>query len=411
MNRRSFLVPLALAMLVMSLAVACGEEEEGTRGTPTPAAPAALQGLSPGEPFKIGVSLPLSGSLAVTGQKYLRGFELAVQELNAASGIGGHRVELVVRDDGGDPNRAVTLVQELVDGNGVRVMLGPILSSQVQAVAQYIGEKRIPMLSGFTASALNDVNRYPYLFSWLYDTKDSVRARLQFALRTFNPRRVGILAEETTAGDDFVAAARDVIREFPGVGLSVQRYPQGTADIQPQLEALRRAGVDVIVSIAIGTDQLRTMRTLNTMGWNVRAVGGPTWGDPEITRQVGGPEALGNFYGLLYRKFTVARGGQPDQRVADFLAKLRNALGQSSLQTDPTPYGIAFDTIYIIKEAVERGGSARGEDIKAQLERLTYDGITAVYRFSAQSHMAQGPESWAIVSAGSFNNGVWTRAE
>jgi branched-chain amino acid transport system substrate-binding protein len=107
------------------------------------AATASVSGLSFGRAYsqsntiRIGFAAPLSGAQQVYGGPLRIGAEVARDEINAAGGIGGKMIELVVRDDKGDPNQAVSVVRELV-GSGVNLIAGIPLTATALATAGII---------------------------------------------------------------------------------------------------------------------------------------------------------------------------------------------------------------------------------------------------------------------------------
>ncbi|MCC6227399.1 MAG: amino acid ABC transporter substrate-binding protein, partial [Microthrixaceae bacterium] len=86
--------------------------------------------------LRIGVSNTLTGPSAEIGEITLQGFELASQELNSAGGVLGRCVELVVKDDGGEPTKAAQVMRQLVDEDEVEAVLGPFLSSAMGATME-----------------------------------------------------------------------------------------------------------------------------------------------------------------------------------------------------------------------------------------------------------------------------------
>ena len=98
------------------------------------------------ENIKVGLISSLSGPVAIYGQTTYNGIKLAVEQLNAAGGINGNKIELIVEDDKGDPAEAVTAAKRLISEKKVVAILGPIISTTCLAVAPIAQQNGVPML-------------------------------------------------------------------------------------------------------------------------------------------------------------------------------------------------------------------------------------------------------------------------
>ena len=99
-----------------------------------------------GETVKIGTLIPLTGWGAPYGERLQKAYSMAVEEINAKGGIGGRRLELVIKDSQGKPVRAVKEARALIDGEGVLALVGGWSSDIAWAVAQVAQEKKVPYL-------------------------------------------------------------------------------------------------------------------------------------------------------------------------------------------------------------------------------------------------------------------------
>ena len=99
------------------------------------------------EPIRVGVFLDLSGPSSSFGQSTLNGIEMAADQINNAGGINGRRVELLLKDDRGEPTEAVTVVTELILEKKVHALLGEVASSRSLAAAPVAQYSKVPMIS------------------------------------------------------------------------------------------------------------------------------------------------------------------------------------------------------------------------------------------------------------------------
>jgi urea transport system substrate-binding protein len=98
------------------------------------------------EPIKIGALLPFSGGVELFGTEEKLGFELAAKEITATGGILGRPIEIIYEDDKTRPASAVEAVHKLIDRDGVLAVVGPITSSNLNAIAPTMEQSKTPLL-------------------------------------------------------------------------------------------------------------------------------------------------------------------------------------------------------------------------------------------------------------------------
>jgi len=112
-----------------------------TPTTPTPTTP------TPAPPIKIGLILPLTGASARLGQEVLHGALLALEEINEAGGILGRKVELIIEDDEGNPDKCLSAAKKLIEVDKVDLLAGVLHSGNVVAISEYVASVGIPYIS------------------------------------------------------------------------------------------------------------------------------------------------------------------------------------------------------------------------------------------------------------------------
>jgi len=116
------------------------------------------------EPIMIGYLPALTGPSSSTGIGINRGIQLAVQEINAAGGIDGRQIELIVRDTQSDPMKAVNGAAELAHREKVSVVFGPVNSGESLAVVPLLARTNMPQLHPCWVDSLTDPKKYPMCF-------------------------------------------------------------------------------------------------------------------------------------------------------------------------------------------------------------------------------------------------------
>ena len=143
---------IILLCLPVLLVLACGSDPTSTP-VPTPAAPAPTSAPpSPAEPFVIGAMDALTGVAESYGNPLLQAKLLAVEEINAAGGINGRMLKLIVEDSKCSAQDAITAYNKLTDVDGVKIILGATCSGSTLGAAP-LAEKEGVILFSATATS------------------------------------------------------------------------------------------------------------------------------------------------------------------------------------------------------------------------------------------------------------------
>jgi branched-chain amino acid transport system substrate-binding protein len=246
-------------------------------------------GLTAGGPafaqdtIKIGEINSYSGLPSYT-EPYRKGWQLALEQINAAGGVDGKKLEVISKDDGGKPADAVTAANELVSGDGVVLLAGTFFSNIGLAVSDFAKQKKILFLAAeplTDAITLSKGNRYT------------------FRLRPSNYEQAAMLAEEAAKlpakkwatvapnyeyGQSAVAVFKKLLGEKRSdiEWVAEEWPPQGKIDAGAVVEALARSEPEAILNVTFGPDLVKFVREGNTRGlFKGRAVVSFLTGEPE----------------------------------------------------------------------------------------------------------------------------------
>ena len=246
-------------------------------------------GLTAGGPafaqdtIKIGEINSYSGLPSYT-EPYRKGWQLALEQINAAGGVDGKKLEVISKDDGGKPADAVTAANELVSSDGVVMLAGTFFSNIGLAVSDFAKQKKILFLAAeplTDAITLSKGNRYT------------------FRLRPSNYEQAAMLAEEAAKlpakkwatvapnyeyGQSAVAVFKKLLGEKRSdiEWVAEQWPPQGKIDAGAEVEALAKSEPEAILNVTFGPDLVKFVREGNTRGlFKGRAVVSFLTGEPE----------------------------------------------------------------------------------------------------------------------------------
>src|SRR3981189_641225 len=123
------------------------------------AAPASAQAA-----MKIGVTQPLTGAFAASGNYVTQGAKIAEDQINAAGGVLGRKIQLVVEDNKSNPTEAVATAEKLIGKDKVPVMMGAWSSTLTLAVMPKLMEYGVPMLVETSSSGKITTSGNPWIF-------------------------------------------------------------------------------------------------------------------------------------------------------------------------------------------------------------------------------------------------------
>lgn len=326
-------------------------------------------------PVRIGVIGPFTGPSSDFGIPMLHGIELAVEEINAVGGYLGRPLELVVKDDRGDPDTGLQGSKDLV-GAGVVATIGFCNTGVALKSLEVFQNARLPLIVPCsTGTPLT--SRYPAPESYIFRTSARDAIQAPFVVDDLVKRgwtRVAVFADTTGYGE---AGLTDVQAALEKKGLKpvhVARFPLGVKDLREPLAAAREAGANVVFSYTVGPENAVIATGRRELGWNVPQVGAWPLSFPFFIKGAGDAAE-----GALMAQTFIAEPN--NERRAAFLSAYSRKFKQK--MAVPMAAAQAYDSTYLLTYALFgiRDGRFSGPAIKQSLEKLprVYYGVVATY--------------------------------
>ncbi len=224
--------------------------------------------------IKIGVAEALSGGAAQYGAAIRNGFELAAEEINAAGGVNGNKLELIVEDEQGKKEEAINVFKKLIFQDKVLMVFGPTLSNSAQAadpIAQ--AAKTVAFGTSNTADGITSIGNYVFRNS--VTEADVLPETLAVAARKANIKKVAVLYGNddvfTKSGyDNFKKALEDA--KIPVT--TTETFAKGDVDFKAQLTKIKATNPDAIVLSALLAEGAPIMVQARQIGLDVPIIGG-----------------------------------------------------------------------------------------------------------------------------------------
>ena len=325
-----------------------------------------------GDKVRIGVFMSLTGSTANFGISSVNGIKMAADEVNAAGGINGKQVEMLVQDDRSDASEAATIVTKFVTQDQVHAILGEVASSRSIAAAPIAQNAKIPML---TPSSTNPevTKKGNFIFRSCFIDPVQGAAIAQFAAKTLNAKRAAIMVDRK---NDYSTGLEKVISEvFTRMGgqiVATQSYQEGDQDFNAQLTSLKGANPEVIFVPGYYNDVGLVAKQARDKGINVPLIGGDGWDSAQLYA-IGGAALNGSFFTNHYSPFDT------DPKVQKFVNDYKARYGGVPDALAAT----AYDAAQIMMDAIKRAGSLDGTAIRDALAATNnFPGVTGNVTFN-----------------------------
>ena len=351
------------------------------------AAGLAAAAMAQAQDIKFGFNGDLSASpSAQSGQAAVLGMQAAIEDINAAGGVLGKKLELIVRDDTSAPPKSIQNMSDLIDNEKVVVVFGPTNSGNAMAWKHIPNQKKVPVIgnvgSGTDITKAMSPGADNYMFRVSMVDRDQVAALMAYVKKNPASKVVGLMAETTGYGSGGLKDMEQ-IAELQGIKpAATERFAVGDTDMTSQLNKMKAANVDTIVVWAQGTPIAQLMRSMEKINYFPLVLS--SWAADNVTFYDAAGKALAEK--PLFMR-TVSENKTPAQQ------KLYDRVG-SKLKA-PSSFSFAlhgYDSVQIAAAAIKQAGSTDGAAIRAALEDLKtpVNGLLKTYQppFSKTQHEA-----------------------
>src|SRR5215468_2796682 len=309
------------------------------------------------DPIMIGYLPALTGPSSSTGIGINRGIQLAVQEINAAGGINGRQMELIVRDTQSDPTKAVNGAAELTHGEKVSVVFGPLNSGESLAVVPLLARGRTPQVHPCWVDTLTDTKKYPMCFRNAPTNQQIGGAANRYVVEVLKRKKVAVISDTTGYGTASVNAYVPMLKGMAADVVYQGNVDAANPDLKPELLRMRSAGAEAIMPWSVNAGFLsRIINTRGQMEWDVPIVGQTTLGSGQTKDLLEKPEYWAKVYPNNFRNVCYGPGGALTDRTKAFLDRLKSAkieMGDTLLWW----IALGYDSPRMIAEAMKNVGS------------------------------------------------------
>jgi branched-chain amino acid transport system substrate-binding protein len=370
--------------------------------------PAAAQSSTPS--IKIGNLITLTGPNSTPGVGIDRGMRLAVEQFNRAGGVDGRKIEVITRDTQGDPTKAVNAALEMINKEHVDFIAGPTNSGEGLATTPVVARSKVPSIVIGVVEALVDPVKYPHAFRIYPSNTQWSDAVNSYALTVLKVKQIGLLGDTTGFGTSAVNLAEQGLKAHGAVIVYRGLVEANQTDVTADMRKAQSSGAQALVVWTNSAGLIsRLLNARAEIGWDVPVVGHPSLGDGAVKPLLAKPENWRNVYNVGYRPMSYDDAGRLPSRTQKFL----DEFGKGLRLDDTMLFFVAsgYDTVDLIRFAVEAAGSTKPDEIKRVLETgRTFPGLYCTCTYSPTNHNGFATSDVVMNRADSFRNGTYTLA-
>ena len=335
---------------------------------------AAALPSSAAEPVRLGAIEDLSGPSSKYGVAIREGFDLAAEQINAKGGVlKGRSLEIVYEDGAGTKEGSVNGARKLLGRDKVPLLLGPTLSNEMFAVGPAAVERKTPIIgTSNTANGITDIGEW--VFRTSLPEADVIPVTLRRAQAKFGIKKVALMY----ANDDaFSKSGFDVFKaslDQAGITIvTIETFGSKDTDFSAQLTKIKGLGIDAICVSALVEPASGVVMQARQLGipQSIPIIGGNGFNSPKLA-ELAGAAAEGVMVGSPW--FIAKPQAENQAFVAAYRKKYSHDPDQFAAQ--------AFDTLYIVAEAIERAGGTENDKLREALLKTEHNGVMGLFRFT-----------------------------
>ena len=347
-----------LAFFASIFLVACGKSPDVT---------ANATGTQIGDTIKIGVNMELTGAVAAYGKAEYNGIKLAVDEINAAGGVDGKKLELVTKDNKSENAEASTSSTNLAIQSNVNAIVGPATSGAVAAASLVSQKTGVPLLSPSGTQddlTVDATGTKKFVFRTTF--KDSFQGQVLAAYSYNNLNAKKVVLYYDNASDYAKGIADEFKREYKGEIVSEATFASGDKDYQSALTKFKNLDYDAIVMPGYYTETGIITKQARDLGIDKPILGPDGFSDAKFIELAGAANATNVYYVSGYSTKVAL-----SDKASSFIEAYKKEYG-----SEPNMFAaLAYDSVYMLAEAAK--GADTSIDIADNLAKLkNFPGVT-----------------------------------
>jgi branched-chain amino acid transport system substrate-binding protein len=333
--------------------------------------------------IKVGAILAVTGPASFLGAPEAKTLEMLVEEANAKGGINGKKVELIIKDTGADPQKAVSFAKQLIDEEKVFAIIGPSTSGETMQIKNIAEEGKTILLSCAAAEVIvNPVAKY--VFKTPQMDKDAV-IKIFETMKKMGISKIGVLSSNTGFGK---AGKEQIEKLAPEHGIQIlanEVYDKAATDLTAEVTKIAAAKVQGIINWSIEPAQSICIKNARQVCSNVPVFQSHGFGNINYVKSAGAAAD-----GVIFPagRLLVA-DALPDKNPQKALLVDYKKKYEARYKEEVSTFGgHAYDAFIILARALKDAGpGADKEKVRTAIENIKgLVGTAGIFNFSPSDH-------------------------
>jgi branched-chain amino acid transport system substrate-binding protein len=332
-------------------------------------------GAAPAATIRIAAVAPLTGSQGEVGNDLVQGIQLAADEVNAAGGLLGKKIELVLFDDAADPKQAVTVAQKIVADSTIVGLVGHMNSGTTKSAIPVYGPSGLPVVMPVPTNPSITEQGFANFFRLPPTDFQQGEAVADYALDQLKAKRFAIIHDKTDYGQPLAEVVRRRVEGRGGQVVAFEGITEGNKDFRAVLTKIKALHPDALFFGGIYNEGGLIARQAKELGIKVQFLAADGAYGPKFT-EIAGPAGNGAIISFIAPPLTEG----PGKAFADAYAAKHGGIKAFA------PLG--YDAFKTLAAAIAKAGGTKRADIVRVLHDSTfaYDGVTGHISFAANGN-------------------------
>lgn len=349
-----------------------------------------------GEPYLIGAVVSESGPASTLGRPAADSIQLAVDEINAAGGINGRRIEIKIVDDESNPASAVNALRQLLDQHPAAV-LGSTGTPTSLAMVPVATAAQVPLISMGSSAAIIEP---PAERRWIFKIPVAdtfIAQRLQQAMKARKISRVAVIYRDDDYGKTGLAHFEETGKSAGFRVVDAEAIASTATDATTQLTHVKQANPQAVL---VWT----TLPSASVVikGYRELSLPYPLYFSEGAANQIFLSQAGSALDGAFFatEKAAVANDVPASDPQKNVLVHYASAFAQKYPKDGPPGIfgGFGYDAVYVLAEGLRSAG-AGGAKLRDALEHVKYAGVSGPFRLTPSDHNGLGLEAVELTQA------------
>ena len=331
--------------------------------------------------IKVGAILAVTGPASFLGAPEAKTLQMLADEINAKGGIKGSKIELIIKDSGGSPEKAISFAKQLIEEDKVMAIIGPSTSGETMKIKNIAEEGKTILLSCAAAEVIvNPVAKYVFKTP----QKDSFAAqKIYIQMQKMGIKKIGVVS----GNDGFGKAGKEQLEKIaPEYGIEIvanEVYDKDATDLTAVATKLKAANVQAVVNWSIVPAQAIIAKNMRQLGMTVPLFQSHGFGNIKYV-QAAGDAAEGIIFPA--GRLLVADSLPQSNKQKPVLLKYKKDYEAKFKEDVSTFGGHAYDAMMILENAIAKAGTDK-EKVRDAIENMKgFVGTGGIFNFSATDH-------------------------